>query len=334
MIVVPAFSLMAFASILEPLRSANLMSGRRLYAWTLYSPDGGVLESSGGLPILTEPLERLSTAEPADHDPDLIVVCAGLTAEEYRSPALEACLRRAARRGKTLTAVSTASFILAHAGLLEGRRCTVHWDFLDAFIEAFPDLEVGNELFVVDGKIITCAGGTAALDLALHLIRQHHGDELANSVSDQFIHGGLRSAADGQRMDARHRFGVAHPHLLSAIRLMEDAAEQPIPVAEIAQRIGISARQLERLFERHLKCSPSRHYARLRLEKARRLLRHSSLSVTEVALACGYESASHFSTSYSGHFGLSPSNDRRMTTPPLPAPTGGNGQARRQASSS
>src|SRR6185369_5481980 len=142
-------------------------------------------------------------------------------------------------------------------GLLEGRRCTVHWDFRDAFAEAYPELDIRGELFVADRGILTCAGGTAALDMMLQLIREHHGDDLANLVSDQFIHGSLRGPRDDQRMALRSRLGVSDPLILEAISIMESAIEHPLKADAVAARVGVSARQLERLFRRDLGRSPT-----------------------------------------------------------------------------
>ncbi len=306
-VLIPNFSLMAYASTVEPLRAANRQSGRTLYAWRNFSTAGGVVTASNRLDVLTERLDPW--AEPR---PEMVVVCAGIGGELYRDRELEAALRQLARHGCVMVGVSMGSFVLAHAGLLEGHRCTVHWEMRDAFVQAFPHLQVENRLFTIDRDRITCAGGTAAIDLMLELIGRQHGRGLAARVADEFVHGQLRNADEPQRLDIRHRHGIHHPQLIDAVRLMESTLAYPLPKAEIAARVGISARQLERLFKQHLGLSPSRFYLKLRLERARRLLRQTPMSVTEVAFACGFETASHFARCYREAFGVRPSEERRQ----------------------
>ncbi|HWA45055.1 MAG TPA: GlxA family transcriptional regulator [Hypericibacter adhaerens] len=311
-VLTPGFSLMAFASTVEPLRGANLIQGDVLYRWSHLSPEGGMVASGGRLEVKTQPLPK-----PADADLDMIVVCGGMGSDSYRHPKLTAFLRQMMRRDVMIGSVSTASFILAEAGLLDHRRCTVHWDYIEAFQEAFPQIDVINELFVIDGNVFTCAGGTAAMDVMLQFIRQRQGDLFASQVSDQFIYGTIRQPRDAQRMTLRNRLGVSQPALVKAIEIMESAVEAPLRSPDIARRVGVSTRQLERLFTRYLSCTPSQHYIRLRLEKARKLLRHSTLSVLEVGVASGFTSASHFARAYRQHFKRVPSADRTPETVPF-----------------
>jgi len=304
LLLVPGFALMSFASVIEPARGANRMSGKTLYDWTLYSAQGGEVLSNSGIGLQTHPLTDLQL-----DNLDILIVCAGTQGEQYRDPDVEALLRRLRRHGVAVGAVSTASFILARAGLLKGRRCTVHWDYLDSFQEAFPDHELCHDLFVIDDGVVTCAGATSALDLMLQTIRCHHGAELARSIAEQFLHGAIRASADDQR-NMRHR-GVANPVVLRAIELMEQTVEEPVPPHYLATQVGVSQRQLERLCKRHLGCTPARYHMRLRLERARRMLRQTGLSVAEVAVACGFVALSHFAKAYRHNFGCRPRDDRR-----------------------
>lgn len=305
-VLVPNFSLMAYASTIEPLRAANYVAGRELYSWRTLSSSGGVVTSSSGLDVLTEPISQAT-----DPPPQLVVVCGGMDTDRHRDRHLEAELRRLARSGCIVGAVSTGSFVLARAGLLDGFRCTVHWECMDAFAQAFPELRVENRLYVIDGPRITCAGASAAIDLMLEILRRRHGEQLSAQVAEQFVHGRGRDAEAAQRLDARYRYGVRHPQLVRAIALMEQTLAFPLPKREIAGRIGISPRQLERLFKQELGQSPSRFYMALRLQRARRLLRQTPMSVTEVAFACGFETASHFAKCYKEVFGERPSRERR-----------------------
>ncbi len=317
-VLTPGFSLMAFASLVEPLRGANLVSGEVLYQWRHLSPDGGMVLSGGGLEVLTEPLAKAPEAEF-----DMLVVCGGMGSDTYRNARLNVFLRRVLRHDVIVGSLSTASFILARAGLLDHRRCTVHWDYLEAFQETFPRLDVANELFVIDKGVFTCAGGTAAMDVILQFIRQRQGDEFAGKVSDLFIYGTMRQPRDAQRMTLRSRLGVSQPTLVKAIEIMEGSAETPLRAPQLAKQAGVSTRQLERLFLQYLGCSPTQHYIRIRLEKARKLLRHSTLSVLEIGLACGFTTASHFARAYRRHFKIMPSADRKPEEVPfLPEATG------------
>ena len=225
---------------------------------------------------------------------------------------VDVTVRRLARRNVALAAVSTGSFVLARAGLLSDRRCTVHWDYADSFAEAFPDIALCNDLFVVDGSILTCAGATAALDMMLQLIGAHHGQDLARQISGQFLHGGIRAAADDQRRMLLG-MGVTNSVVQKAVSLMEAALEEPVPLTELTLRTGVSKRQLERLCRRYLGATPAQYYVQLRLERARRMLRQTDLSVAEVAIACDFVSLSHFAKVYRRHYGLSPREDRKAT---------------------
>jgi transcriptional regulator GlxA family with amidase domain len=306
-ILVPGFALMSFASVIEPVRGANRLSGEKYYEWELFAPEGGMVESNSGITVAAATVQSLEQSSF-----DLVVVCAASHAEQRRFRVVEETLRRLARRNVALAAVSTGSFVLARAGLLTDRRCTVHWDYADSFAEAFPDIALCNDLFVVDGSILTCAGATAALDMMLQLIGAHHGQELARQISGQFLHGGIRAAADDQRRMLLG-MGVTNSVVQKAVSLMEAAIEEPVPLGELTQRTGVSQRQLERLCKRYLGATPAQYYVQLRLERARRMLRQTDMSVAEVAIACGFVSLSHFAKVYRRHYGLSPREDRKAS---------------------
>ena len=308
-ILVPGFALMSFASVIEPIRGANRLSRRDLYRWKLYAPGnemvgGGMVESNSGITVAADAVAALE-----QENFDIVVVCAASHAEQRRYRAVEEMLRRLARRNVPLAAVSTGSFVLARAGLLADRRCTVHWDYADSFAEAFPDIQLCNDLFVIDGSILTCAGATAALDMMLQLIGAHYGQELARQISGQFLHGGIRAAADDQRRMLLG-MGVTNGVVQKAVSLMEAAIEDPIPLSELTRRMGVSQRQLERLCRRYLGVTPAQYYVQLRLERARRMLRQTDMSVAELATACGFVSLSHFAKVYRRHYGCSPREDR------------------------
>lgn len=304
-ILTPGFSLMAFASLVEPLRGANLIGGKRLYEWSHLSPEGGTVSSSGGLEVLTD---ALPTGQASSVD--MVVVCGGLGSDQYRNSRLKNYLARMSRLNVIIGSVSTASFILAACGLLHDRSCTVHWDYMEAFQEAYPHISVTSDLFVIDRGVFTCAGGTSAMDVMLQLIRQRQGAELASKVADQFVYGAIRQAKDRQRMSLDNRLGISQPALVKAIEVMEGNLEVPLRMSRLARQAGVSTRQLERLFLRRFGRSPTKYYVAVRLEKARKLLRHSALSVLEVGVSCGFTSASHFGRAYRAQFGMTPSSDR------------------------
>jgi transcriptional regulator GlxA family with amidase domain len=304
-LLVPRFSMMAFASAIEPLRCVNRMSGRELYRWRLYTGDGGPVAASNGIAIM--PHAAVSEAESIE----LLLVCAGMDVHLYRDREVFSWLRRLARRGARLGALCTGSHILARCGLLDGHRCTIHWENIPGFVEEFPDIEVTTELFEFDRKRLTCSGGTAPLDMMLHLITRDHGHELAAAVSDQFIHDRIRGPNDHQRMALQSRLGVPDSKLISVISQMEANIEEPLPRGALAASVGLSTRQLERLFRKHLDSTPRHYYLGLRLGRARQLLNQTGMSVLAVALACGFVSASHFSKCYRELYGKTPREDRR-----------------------
>jgi len=303
-LLLPGFSMLGFSAAVDPMRSANRLTGRPLYAWRLLSRDGRPVMASNGIEVMVH--GGMADVERA---PTLIVVAA-LQPHLYAEKATLAWLRRLDRRGCRIGAISTGTYILARAGLLDGYRCTIHWENLAALREAFPRLEITPEVYEIDRGRLTCSGGTAALDLMLALIAIDHGRELATAVAEQFIHERIRDSRDHQRMALRSRLGTSHPKLLAVVDTMERNLEEPLPRAALAARVSLSPRQLERLFRKHLNRTPTRYYLDLRLERARSLLMQTDMSVLDIALACGFVSASHFSKCYRECFNCTPRQDR------------------------
>ncbi len=303
-LLLPRFSLLAFTSAVEPMRSANRLAGQRLYDWRLISRNGGPVASSGGIEVMTQ-----AAIADVDRIPDLFVV-AGLDAQTFDDRAILSWLRRLERVGCRLGALTTGSYILARAGLLDGYRCTIHWENLAGFREDFPGIDATTEVYEIDRNRMTCSGGTAAMDLMLGLIAADHGRALATAVADQFIHERIRAPSEPQRMGLRNRLDITQPKLLAAIELMEDNLEEPLSRRVLAAHTGVSTRQLERLFRKYLRRTPTRYYLELRLDRARGLLTQTAMSVLDVALACGFVSASHFSKCYREFFGKTPREER------------------------
>lgn len=308
------FPMMAFAAAIEPLRAANRLQGKSLFDWQLLSRDTDSVRASNGIAVAT-------SAIGAEHEPestlDMLLVCAG-TSDAGGDAATIKWLRSLARHGVRLGGISLGAYALAYAGLLDGRRCALHWENLAAFGERFPRTQTHSDIFVIDGDRYTCAGGTAALDMMLQVITEREGRALANDVSEQFIHPHIRNTQDSQRMAIQSRLGVANEKLIAAIAMMEAAHDDPRPVHEIAQEVELSPRQLERLFAKYLRASPSHYYLKVRLARARAMLQQTTKPILDVAVACGFASASHFSRCYRATYGRKPSDERAAVLPARP----------------
>ena len=298
------FSFMPFAAAIEPLRIANRMSGQPLYRWRVVSETGQPVACSAGIAV------SVDGALPEVGRDDVVVICSGLDVRAHTSAVLLSWLRRIARKGPVIGGLCTAAHVLAEAGLLDGRRATIHWENQDGFLEEFEDVDLTRSVFVIDGNRLTSAGGTAAIDLMLTLVADDHGRDLANAVADQLIYTTIRTDRDIQRLSIPTRIGVRHPRLAQVIARMEAAIEDPTSPADLAAEVGMSTRQLERLFRRYLNRSPKRYYMELRLARARNLLMQTDLSVINVALACGFSSPSHFSKCYRAQYGTTPYRER------------------------
>lgn len=311
-VLVPKFSMIAFSSAIEPLRIANRLYGADLYRWIVLSPDGQAVRASNGIAVNVDAAVADYEATANGMAPlDLTLVCGGLGSERYKDPSLYAWLRRQDRRGTALGALCTGSSLLAAAGLLDGFKCVIHWESLPGFTETYPDIEVSADLFEVDRSRRTCAGGTAALDMMLHLIAEQHGNALATQVAEQCLADRVRDPHDHQRLSRCVRLGLHNPKVLRAIEMMEAHLEDPISQHDLAQYLGVSRRQLERLFRKHVGRPPVCYYLELRLRRARHLLLQSEMSILELAIACGFVSASHFSKCYRDLYGKTPREDRR-----------------------
>ncbi|WP_261966930.1 GlxA family transcriptional regulator [Prosthecodimorpha staleyi] len=303
-LLLPDFAMMSYACASEPLRAANRLSGRTLYRWRHFSVDGGPVMASSGVPIV--PDGRIGD----DVRLDALVVFAGGNPSTIEHGPTEAWLRNLARRGVRLGGISGGPFLLARAGLLAGRRATIHWEHLPAFAESYPDVEMTGTVYEIDGDRMTSAGGVAALDMMIELIARDHGAALAAAVGDWFLRSELRVGGTPQRTGTAERLGIADPRLLRVLSHMEANPTEAPSRLRLARMAGLSVRRLEDLFAARLGTTIGRHALALKLDRARRLLTQSGLSVIEVATACGFQSASHFSRSYRARFGLPPSADQ------------------------
>jgi transcriptional regulator GlxA family with amidase domain len=319
-LLVPDFSMIAFATAIEPLRLANRMLGYESYRWRLASADGKPVSASNGVSIaantsLDEERRMLMGAD----KPSMIFVCSGINVEQYANKSVFGFLREEYNRGVSVGGLCTGAYILANAGLLSGKRCAIHWENLPGFSEAFPKANVFADLFEIDSNIYTCAGGTAALDMMVKLIGDDHDENLVNRVCEQALTDRIRSPQDRQRLPLRARLGVQNAKVLSIIELMEANLSEPLTLLDIADAADLSRRQIERLFRQEMGRSPARYYLEVRVDRARHLLIQSSLPVVEVAVACGFVSASHFSKCYREICGRSPQQERADRRQPLAA---------------
>lgn len=308
---IPDFTMIAFATALDPLRSANRMLGYEAYRWRLSSIDGKPVKASNGVECavdtsLDDERRKMSGAD----RPNMAIVCSGIEVEKYHNKSAFAWLREEYNRGVAIGGLCTGAHILAAAGLLSNKRCAIHWENLPGFSEAFPKANVFADLFEVDQNIYTCAGGTAALDMMLKLIGDDFDESLVNRVCEQVLTDRVRSPTDRQRLPLRARLGVQNSKVLTIIELMEANLSEPLSLIEIADHVDLSRRQIERLFRTEMGRSPARYYLEIRLDRARHLLIQSSMPVVEVAVACGFVSASHFSKCYRELYARSPQQER------------------------
>jgi AraC family transcriptional regulator, glycine betaine-responsive activator len=298
------FTMLSFASAIEPLRIANRVIGAPAYSWVLAGEGDGVVTCSNGASFALD----FGLGE-VERD-DTILVCGGIDVQKATTKGILAWLRREARRGIAIGGLCTGAYALAKAGLLDGKRATIHWENQDGFLEEFEKVRLTKSIFVIDGNRMSTAGGTASLDMMLKVIAADLGEDVANTVADQLIYSTIRTDQDTQRLSIPTRIGVRHPKLSQVIQMMEAAIEEPISPAGLADDVGMSTRQLERLFRRYLNRSPKRYYMELRLSKARNLLMQTDMSVINVALACGFASPSHFSKCYRAHYSTTPYRER------------------------
>ena len=305
---VPGFALMSYACTVEPLRAANLLARAPLYEVVHFGAEGAVASSGAASVVRTHPV-----GHPAPLD--LLLLVAGGDPFAFDDPATMDWLRRLARRGVTVGGVSGGSVILARAGVMDGYRMTVHWEHAAGLAERHPDLVIERRLYVIDRDRVTCGGGTAPLDLMHALIAGHHGAAFARLVSDWFLHTDVRAAAAPQRAGLAERIGPHSPHVLAAVAAMEDHVADPLTLDQLALIAGVSARQLNRLFNRALGRSAAGYYRDLRLAVGLGLVQGSAMPVGDIARATGFAHGGHFSAAFARRYGTSPSAARRAKGP-------------------
>ena len=302
----PNFSLVAFALAIETLRVSNNIKGSELYKWEILTSTNDVVKASNGFEF--KPYKKLQDVESYE----ILFVCGGNRVQSYWTDSIGRWLRQQDIKGVPLGSLCTGAYILGRAGLLNNYRCTMHWDHIAATREEFPNLQLTDDIYEIDRDRYTCAGGTASIDLMHYLITIHHGRQLAAAVSEKLMVDHVRNMDDPQRIPLRQQIGTGQPKLIEAVRLMETNLEECLSPKELSAYVELSVRQLERSFRMYLECTPMQYYLKLRLRNARRLLLQTERSTGDISLACGFNSAAHFSKSYRDMFDISPREQRKM----------------------
>ncbi|AHK44315.1 putative AraC family transcriptional regulator [Ensifer adhaerens OV14] len=299
-VVLPESSIMSLASVLDPMRAANRVSGRQVFRWRLLSADGEPVILTCGIPIAVDGTFSLPL------EGDVLLAIGGFNLDRHVGRRFIATLQECARHFGIVAGIESGCWLLGRSGLLNGRKATAHWEELEDFSQAFPALTVLGDRFVTDGKFWTSGGASPTFDMMLHLITQRLGSALALDVASIFVYDQTHSATDIQPVVSLGRIETRDPGLAEAIRLMERTLERPLTVSALARRLSISQRKLELLFTKGLSTSPGAYYLRLRLQVAHRLVRDSGSPIREIALRCGFDSLSAFSRAYSREYGTSP----------------------------
>ncbi|QYX56289.1 GlxA family transcriptional regulator [Roseovarius sp. SCSIO 43702] len=304
-LLLPKLTLLAFTAAVEPLRIANQVSGKALYRWFLMTEDGQPVQCSCGVRITPDSaLEDVPRQAAA-------FVCAGIEPATTVSSRAVAWISRQAAHGCEVGGICTGAFALARAGVIRGRRFTLHWENQPAFQEIFHDLTPTGHLYEADRGLLTCGGGSAATDMMLSLIERDHGKDLAQIVADMCLHARSGGQDVAQRSAYSAALGSRNPHLIAAIRMMQENIETPVDILEIADEVGISRRQLERLFRQHTSVSPVEYYIDLRVARAYALLNETNLGIGEIAAATGFSGTSQLAQRFRRRYGMSPGAYRR-----------------------
>ncbi|MEM9278641.1 MAG: GlxA family transcriptional regulator [Pseudomonadota bacterium] len=304
-VLVPRFSLVAFSCAIDALRGANQVLGEPYYSWNAVSADGAPTISTSAIEV---PTKKLSETV----QPDMIVICGGDSSHTYRNANLTNWLHDQAKRGKQIGSISDGAFVAAEAGLFDKVPSTIHWKCYDAYRERYPDLEIKPSMIEISANRFSCAGGTASLDLMLHFIREDHGPEITSQIADNYFHDTIRDSSREQHVTNAFRLASRNPILAEALLLMESHLEGRLTISDIAGLLEISRRQLDRIFKRHMKQSPQEFYRYLRLTRASGLLLQTNMSITEIAIGCGFQSASHMGKYFHKRFGLTPGGYRKQ----------------------
>ena len=298
------FAMIAFSSTVEPLREANWVAGRKAYEWKVVSHDGRPVRASNGLMINVD-----GSIKDIEFSP-IVIVCSSFDPHLYTTPGILTWLRKMARMGAHVGAIETGTYVLARAGILDNYRATIHWENTESFAEEFPKVRLTERIFEIDRRRFTASGAAAAMDMMLHFIAVQLGRNIALAVAEAFIYSWARDEKSRQKLGASERLHTRQPRLRRLLRLLDSHLDDRLDVNKMAASENISEREVRRLFRRYLGSSPQAYHRSLRLQKARLMLRQTSMSVSDVALSCGFASGSDFSRAFKREFGLRPLLDR------------------------
>lgn len=305
-LIFPGFPMMAFSAVIEPLRAANTLSGRELYRWSTVGGERGIIRASSGIAVT--PDFSAYNAPAADY----IVVCSGGDADRLQAPQPLNWIRKNLRNGANIGSVADGAFYLGRAGLLDGFSCTLHWQSQPAFSEAFPDVKLERDIYVIDRTRFTSAGGIGAFDMMLDLIGRHHGEALCRGVAEWFVHDRIRASTDRERLQLRLRTGIRDDLVLDAVARFEAGGEGQVEISKVAAGLGVTIERLERAFRAEVGLLPAEYHKRMKLKRARDLLERSAMSIREIGLASGYQSFSSFVRAFRTIYGKTPGQLRRV----------------------
>ena len=339
-VLIPRFSLLALSGAIDALRAANTDLASHCYSWELVGAEDGSVESSSGIALAVKPLsdpDRAPAPDPSrgghvdgalyspdnsatdSHHPsnrerqpgDAIVVCGGDGSHLYSPPALINWLKAQSRHDILMGSISDGAYVAAQAGLFAGHRSTIHWKCLEGYRDRFPNLVIKTSILEIDRRRFSCAGGTASLDLMLHFIREDHGVDAVIKITDNYFHDTVREVAQSQNLALSYRYASKSRILADAIAVMSENLDNTLTLQEVSRRVNTSHRNLDRLFLQHVNEPPAQFYRHLRLTHATSLLRQTGLPISDIALACGFASASHMGRHFIKRYGVSPGKFRK-----------------------
>ena len=304
-LLLPKLTMLAFSSALEPLRIVNQLTQKEIYNWHILTPNNLPVTCSNGV-VISPDTELENVQKNAT-----IFVCSGVEPMFTADKQVISWIRRQHRMGSKFGGICTGAYALAKAGIIGASKFTLHWENQPGFIETFHDLLPTQSLFEIEQNLITCGGGSAATDMMLHLIEESLGRDVAVVVADMCIHKRVSGQKAPQKSSLSVALGSRNLHLISAIQVMTETVEDPLPLVKMCEILEISRRQLERLFKRYTQQSPIQFYYSLRLERAHALLNETNMSITEIAMATGFNSASHLSRQFKAKYNISPTSFRK-----------------------
>jgi len=295
------FSLFGIAAALEVLRHANRFAGKTIYRWSFLCEQNQPVQDSNGL--FLQPSTSIQQAE----DSDIAFMVAAFDANDIEAPQLLQWLSRQANAGRYIGGISNGAFQLAKGNLLDGYNATCHWEDFESFFLTYPQVHARYQRFVFDRNRITCSGGTATLDLFIEIVRNDHNSELALKVARQMLLRDHTETGDDQQQYSTR--------VQRALNLFDVSIEHGLNIEQLASRVGVSRRELLRLFQRETGKTPSDLLNQRRLRRAHALVTRSQLSIASISAALGFSSQSHLTTAYRKYYATTPAQHRRQQQP-------------------